>query len=161
MKLKRIVTSALFAALVCVVTAFVKIPLPVAGYVHLGDTFVFLACYFLPAPYAVVAAALGSGLADICVGYVAYAPITFVAKCLMALAFALIPRHKWWCVLGAAVATVAMALCYFGYEAVVYGTETALVNVPFNLLQGAVCAAVALPVARTLKRFWTSGSEVS
>lgn len=161
MRLKRIVTSALFAAFVCVATAFVKIPLPVAGYVHLGDTFVFLACYFLPTPYAVVAASVGSALADVCAGYVAYAPATLVAKCLMALAFSLIPRRKWLSVLGAAVATVAMTLCYFGYEAVVYGVNVALVNVPFNLLQGAVCAVVALPVARALKRFWTSGSEAN
>lgn len=116
---------------------------------------------FCQPPYAVVAASVGSALADVCAGYVAYAPATLVAKCLMALAFSLIPRRKWLSVLGAAVATVAMTLCYFGYEAVVYGVNVALVNVPFNLLQGAVCAVVALPVARALKRFWTSGSEAN
>lgn len=159
MKLKYLVTSALFAAFICVATALVKLPLSSVGYVHLGDTFIFLACYFLPAPFAVVAAGVGSALADIGAGYVAYAPATFVAKCLMAFAFSLIPRRKWWCVLGATVASVVMALCYFGYEAIMYGAEVALANVPFNLLQGGTCAAVALPVARTLRRFWLQNEK--
>ncbi len=154
MKLKYLVTSALFAALVCVATALVKLPLASVGYVHLGDTFIFLACYFLPAPYAVVAASLGSALADICSGYVAYAPVTLVAKCLMSLAFCLIPKRKWWCVLGAVAATVVMALCYFLYEWLVNGFAVSIANVPFNLLQGGVCAAVALPVSQALRRFW-------
>lgn len=154
MKLKYLVTSALFAALVCVATALIKLPLASVGYVHLGDTFIFLACYFLPTPFAIVAAGLGSALADIGAGYVAYAPATFVAKCLMSLTFSLVPKRKWWCVLGAVAASVVMALCYFGYEWLMYGFEVSVANVPFNLLQGGVCAAVALPVARVLHRFW-------
>lgn len=154
MKLKYLVTSALFASLICVATALIKLPLASVGYVHLGDTFIFLACYFLPTPFAVVAAGVGSALADIGAGYVAYAPATFVAKCLMSLTFSLIPKRKWLYVAGAVASSGVMALCYFGYEWLMYGGEIASANVPFNLLQGGACAAVAFPVARVLHRFW-------
>lgn len=47
MKGRELVTAALFVALITLTTAFVKIPLALTGYIHLGDTFIFLACYFL------------------------------------------------------------------------------------------------------------------
>ena len=47
MRTKSLAVAALFMALVMVTTAFVKIPLPLTGYIHLGDTFIFLACFFL------------------------------------------------------------------------------------------------------------------
>ena len=46
MRTKSLAVAALFMALVMVTTAFVKIPLPLTGYIHLGDTFIFLACFF-------------------------------------------------------------------------------------------------------------------
>ena len=63
--IKLICISAMFAALVFVATFLVKVPLPV-GYVHIGDGIVFLASALLPLPYAMVAAAVGVGLADLC-----------------------------------------------------------------------------------------------
>lgn len=161
MKLKTLITSAFFAALICLSTAFVKVPLSSVGYVHLGDTFIFLACVFLPTPYAVIASGLGSGLADILAGYVSYAPVTLFAKCAMAFVFSLTcTRNKWLDVLGASVASVVMASGYFVYEAVAYGAPIAAANIPFNLLQGGVCAVVALPVAYSLKRFWHAKKSV-
>lgn len=62
----RIVLTALFAALICVATMLVQIPIPATGgYANLGDG-VILICAFLMHPlYAVIAAGLGSFLADI------------------------------------------------------------------------------------------------
>lgn len=62
MRTKSLAVAALFMALVMVTTAFVKIPLPLTGYIHLGDTFIFLACFFLKKPYAIAASAMGSAL---------------------------------------------------------------------------------------------------
>lgn len=155
MKVKNIILAAFFAAAICVSTAFIKLPLTVAGYVHLGDAFIFLACAFLPLPYAIAVAGLGSAMADIFAGYVIYAPATLVIKCVMALLFCLFFRHKLWlAIIGGVFSSVWMAAGYFAYETVLYGVAVALANIPFNLLQGGVCAAIALVCAYSLKQFW-------
>ena len=59
-----VVMAALFAAIITVVTASV-LHIPTGnGYIHLGDSFIFLAASLLPLPYAIAAAAVGAGLAD-------------------------------------------------------------------------------------------------
>ena len=81
---QKIVISSLFAALICVATMLIKIPSPLKGYINLGDGIVLLAAWVLPLPYGLVAAGLGSALADLFSGYTVYAPATFVIKALMA-----------------------------------------------------------------------------
>ena len=83
MKTKKIVTAALFAAIICVVTFFPKIP-SVNGYIHLGDAVILLAAYIMGPVYGGVAAAIGSALADLISGYVIFIPGTFVIKLLTA-----------------------------------------------------------------------------
>ena len=63
----RIVIAAMFAAMIAVMTAFVQIKTPTGGYVHLGDSMIYLAASFLPLPYAILAAAIGGGIADLLV----------------------------------------------------------------------------------------------
>lgn len=66
-KLRRLVISAMFAAMIAVLTAFIQIKTPTGGYIHLGDTVIYLAACFLPTPYAIGCAAVGGGLADLLV----------------------------------------------------------------------------------------------
>lgn len=149
MKLKYCIFAALFAALTFVATAFAQIPLAGAGYVHLGDTFVLLSALVLPLPYALVASALGAALADIAASYVAYAPITAVVKALMVLVMWLLCRNKrdWLHLVAAFVcATLTLGAGYFVYEAFALGMPVALADLPFNLLQGAVCSVPAFVV---------------
>ena len=63
----NIVIAAMFAAMIAVMTAFVQIKTPTGGYVHLGDSMIYLAACFLPMPYAIGAAAIGGGIADLLV----------------------------------------------------------------------------------------------
>ena len=81
-KLIKIVTAAMFAALVTGLTFFPKIPIPGGGYVHLGDTMIYIA-----ASFAMASAAIGGGLADILSGYTSYAPFTIIVKALLTVAF--------------------------------------------------------------------------
>ena len=83
-KIKRIVLAALLAALVYVATTIITIPSPLKGYLNLGDCMVLLAGWMLPVGYGLLAAGLGSALADVGAGYFTYAPATFVIKGLMA-----------------------------------------------------------------------------
>ena len=78
-KTRKLVYAALFAALTCVMTMIVKIPVPATGgYVNLGDSVVLLAGWVLGPMYGGAAAGLGSMLADLVSGYPLYAPGTFV-----------------------------------------------------------------------------------
>lgn len=140
---QRIVISSLFAALVCVATMLIKIPSPLKGYLNLGDGIVLLAAWILPLPYGVIAAGLGSALADIFSGYVVYAPATFVIKALMAVVAYLcyklfVKKTKGTVsrVLSGILAEIVMILGYFLFEGVMYGFVPSIVNIPANAVQG-------------------------
>ena len=85
-QLYNIVVAALFAAMIFVLTFFVKVPTGI-GYIHLGDLAIYLAASMLPTPYAIGAAAIGGGLSDFVGGYGIYVPVTMVIKALLALCF--------------------------------------------------------------------------
>ena len=64
-KLRHLIMTALLAALTAALTTIKIIQLPNGACVHLGDLFVLLAGCLLPTPYAMAAAAVGGGLADL------------------------------------------------------------------------------------------------
>ncbi len=83
-KLHQLVTAALFAAAITVMTAyFLHIPIPTGGYVHLGDTLIYLAACLLPAPYAMAASAVGAGLADLLTAPVWVVPTVLIKALLV------------------------------------------------------------------------------
>ena len=82
----HIVIAAMFAAMTAVLTAFVQIKTPTGGYVHLGDAMIYLTASFLPMPYAILAAAVGGGLADLLV-YPETIVYTVIIKALNAVFF--------------------------------------------------------------------------
>lgn len=142
-KTQKIVMSALLAALCCVATMIIKVPSPLKGYLNLGDPVVLLAGWLLSPVYGFLAAGLGSALADIFSGYVAYAPATFVIKGLMALiayyGFKILGhkiRNLPSRMISGMVAEIAMILGYFVFEGFLYGFLPSIVNIPANAVQG-------------------------
>lgn len=72
---KKLVLSALFAALACVATMSIRIPTPgTGGYIHPGDAIVILCGVFLDPVSAFLAAGIGSCMADP-YSYMALVPI--------------------------------------------------------------------------------------
>ena len=63
-KTRKIVMTAMFAALCCVATMIIKIPSPLKGYLNLGDCIVLLSGFMLSPLYGFLAAGIGSALAD-------------------------------------------------------------------------------------------------
>lgn len=160
----RIVMTALFAALICVATMLVRIPIPATGgYANLGDG-VILICAFLTQPIcAAIAAGLGSLLADLLAGYAAYAPGTLVIKAGVALIAALLfrrfgrqhstKRALAVMLLAGILAEACMVLGYFFYEAVLLGMGGGAAGaIPGNIGQGAVGVIIACVVAPVLTR---------
>ena len=83
MKIKKIVLTALFAALTLVSTIIIRIPSS-TGYIHMGDAMVLLSAYLLGPVNGAFAAGIGSALADITSGYTVFAVPTLIIKALVA-----------------------------------------------------------------------------
>ena len=90
-KTTKIVMTGLLIALTAAFTAVIAIPVPITnGYVHLGDSMVFLCVLILGKKYGAFAAGMGSALADAILGYFMWAPWTFCIKLIMAFLVGLI-----------------------------------------------------------------------
>ncbi|MCC8123550.1 MAG: TIGR04002 family protein [Oscillospiraceae bacterium] len=84
---RRLVVTALFAAAITVMTAYVlHIPIPGGGYIHLGDMLIYLAACMLPRPYAIAAGIIGGGLADL-LTFPVYVVPTIIMKTIVVLPF--------------------------------------------------------------------------
>ena len=142
-KTQKIVIAAMLAALTCIATMIIKIPSPLKGYLNLGDCVVLLSGWLLSPLYGFLAAGLGSGLADLISGYIAYAPATFIIKGAMALAAYFV--FKWLekktgnlpaRIIGGIIAELIMVFGYYVFEGLLYGFGVSLVNIPANAVQG-------------------------
>ena len=136
---KKLVLSALFAALACVATMSIRIPTPgTGGYI------VILCGVFLDPVSAFLAAGIGSCMADLLGGYFIYVPITFVIKGLVAFSASHVcgrlrarGMNPYAAVAGCGV--IDIILVAGGYclcEIFLYGLGAALASVPSNIIQG-------------------------
>lgn len=160
------VITALFAALIFVVTAYVlHIPTPATGgYIHLGDAFVYLAASMLPVPYAVAAAGIGEALSDALTGSVVYALPTLIIKSAMALCFSaagarIVTKRN---ALASAAAGVICVAGYYFTEVILYHSFISpAVEIPANLLQAGASAAIFLIAGRALDKAGLKNSIAS
>lgn len=159
-KLRNMVYTGLFAALICLTTAFI-LHIPVGnGYIHLGDSFIYLAACMLPMPYGILAAAIGGSMADLFSGYAIYAIPTAIIKSMLAGCFysmgvsstkTLLSRRS----VIASVACVAITVVgYYLTAVILYGNPVAQIaeTVPANLVQAGCSAALFCIAAFALDR---------
>ena len=175
MSIQKIALTALFAALTCVATMVIRIPVPATGgYLNLGDGFVILCGILLGPAYGFLAAGIGSGLADLLAGYTQYVPGTFLIKGLAALLVAIVfqalvktiassenkNKNTVLAYVAIVIASIALAVVvsggYFLYESTLlgYGWGAAASIVPnlFQNLAGLIVAALLYPVVPLIKK---------
>lgn len=124
---KLVITGA-FAAMITIMTAYIcHIPYGAnGGYVHFGDTLIYIAAVFLPKPYALAAAAIGGGMADLLTAPM-WTPATVVIKMLIVLPFTsksrkvLVPQNM----IAPVIAAVISAGGYYLAEGILFGTFVA------------------------------------
>ena len=120
-----------FAALITIFTAYiVHIPVGVnGGYIHFGDSLIYLAAAILPTPYAIIAAAIGGGLADLLTAPM-WTIATVIIKSLIVLPFT--SKHEKIVnvrnVIGTIIAFMISATGYFLAEKILFGAETAFLS---------------------------------
>ncbi len=156
---KNIIISSLLAAVIFVLTRLVSVPtVSAVGNVNLGDCAVLISAWLLPCRYAFLASGVGSALADLTSPYAVYTPATFIIKGLMA-AVACIIFDKFKCkknfsksIVSGVAAELIMIVGYLLFEGILYGFGTAILNVPFNAVQGVVGLTSAVILFGILKK---------
>ncbi len=127
--LKRMVVAAVFAALITLMTAYIcHIPVSAnGGYIHFGDGLIYVVACLIPKPYAMLAASIGGGLADLLTAPIWVVPTIFV-KMLITIPFTskqknIVNKRN---VIAAIAAYFISATGYFLAETLVLGYEVAL-----------------------------------
>lgn len=144
-RLHRQIYTAMSAALIGIATMVIPIPIPGGGYVNAGDIVILTSAFVLNPVSAMIAAGVGSAVADVCLGYALYVPCSMAVKAVMA-----------WCagtafrglrkktnfvtaiLVGGGLGEIIMTGGYFIYEGFVYGFAGAVAGILPNLLQGIV-----------------------
>ena len=146
LKLRIIVFTGLFAALICVLT---MLHIPVGnGYIHVGDSLIYLSSMLLPFPCGMIAGGIGGGLSDLFSGYPAYVIPTFVIKVLNSLVIYIIAKRsrKIINVRSVIAAVLSGLITIFGYyfTAVILwgGFKAQLGTIPGNIFQAVGSAVI-------------------
>lgn len=170
---KKLTLTGLMTAAVAVATAALVIPVPnTGGYIHMGDSMIFLSVLVLGWKYGAFASGVGSAIADVVLGYAQWAPATLMIKTLMAVLMGLAIQKAMNSSRNTTVLAAITAISWLGfnYLTVMITKNEADVNpvmffaliIPLILIAVAVVIRrrhhIAAPVSRilgiTLAGFW-------
>jgi uncharacterized membrane protein len=172
-----IVQVSLMAAMAFVVTMVTQIPYGHGAVLHLGDATVFIAALMFGKKKGFASAAIGMCLFDLTSAYAYWAPVTFIAKGMMAYIAGTIAFRKdyqgknlWNNILACAMGGIFMILAYYVGGVIIDtfilagGSSTTvisriyaniaaeLINIPGNIIQILVGTIIALPLVKILKK---------
>jgi len=154
-------TIGIFAALICVLTMLIAIPIPATqGFINIGDAGVMIAGLLLGPVIGGLAGGIGSALADIFLGYTIYAPATLIIKGLEGFVIGIIanPRKNnrkltIRDIVAVIVGGSIMVTGYFIYEFILFGLHAAIYESIFNgLVQFGLSAIIALFFTSTFRK---------
>ncbi len=158
---RDIALTAVMIALVAVVTRFLIVPVG-AGYFNFSDMAIYFVAFTFGPWIGFLAGGVGAAIADLSAGYAAFAPLTFLAHGLQGLVAGYLVRAlpgslPVRMVVAAFAGTVTMAGIYFvgeyfGASFGWGGPAQAVTELPFNLIQNLIGAAVAIPLSLLMRR---------
>lgn len=162
---KKMVLTGLMIAVVFLVTYFTKIPGPVGPF-NIGDAAIIVTAIVIGRTSGFAAGAIGSALADLAMGYAIFSPITFVVKGLEGYIVGVIANRsnekgsaEYLKIVAAVAGAVIMIGGYFLAEMFVlglfdtsFGFAKAIADLPYNVVQGGVSAAIGYILSTTLVR---------
>lgn len=154
--LLKITYTAIFTAIILLATSVIKFSTGLGeGYIHFGDSFVYLAACVLPFPYCLFAGAFGGGLADILSGYAIWSIPTMIIKTLNVIPFMLVFRKyksnkilSKQTVLMAVVSGIVTIAGYFVAESVLYSVASATLSLIGNTIQAVASGIIFVIIAK-------------
>lgn len=150
----------LLTALVAVSTMVISIPVPATqGFIHLGDSMIFLAAILFGKKRGAFAAGVGSAMADILLGYTHWALPTLIIKGAMGYGVGLIADQEnekllnFRNVAALTLGSLWMVVGYFFAGAALKGSfAVSLTSVPANTLQAVGGIVLFVPIGIALKK---------
>ena len=148
--------TGLFAAIITLMTGFIlHIPYGAnGGYIHFGDALIFIAASILPKPYAIAAAVIGAGLADLMTAPM-WMSATIIIKLLLVLPFNsretqfLTKRNFIAPFFGIPVTVTG----YYIAEVILFGSLAApLASIPGNLIQAGGSIVIYYIIGKALQK---------
>lgn len=163
-RIKYLTITGVMAAMITIMTAYIcHIPVGTnGGYVHFGDTLIYLAAALLPRPYAMIAAAIGGGMADLLTAPM-WTVATVIIKMLITIPFTgksakIVTKRN---VIATVLAYFISGLSYFLAEYLLFGTwSVLLVSMSQSLVQSGgsavffIILGLALDKMNVKKRFF-------
>lgn len=156
-----IAITSIFAALTCVLTMLIYIPVPATGgYINIGDVGVMLTALIFGPVIGSLGGGIGSALADIFLGFPIWAPATFIVKGLEGLIVGLIanPRKvrtyfNFYDIIAVIIGGLTMVFGYFIVEVFIFnfGIAAALIELPGNLFQSIIGAIISISLVVVLR----------
>jgi uncharacterized membrane protein len=153
-----IAVTAVMAALVCVTTMLIQVPIPATeGYFNIGDAIIMVAALTFGPIVGAIAGGLGASLADLLGGWYIWVIPTLIIKGVEGLlAGWILSRSNNQSIQSLLLAWIIggseMVLGYFIAQVFMYGFSAAVVEIPFNFVQMAVGGIVGIPISRALIR---------
>ena len=162
-KVRYLTIAGIMAALITIMTAYIcHIPVGVnGGYVHFGDSLIYLAAAILPKPYALAAAAIGGGMADLLTAPM-WTIATIIIKMLIVIPFTnrapkIITARN---IIAAILASFISGVAYFIANYILFGSwSVLLVSMSQSLIQAGgsaiffIVIGLALDKAHVKRRF--------
>ena len=148
---KKLIQAAVLTALACVLTIVPKVPIG-GGYVHFGDTVIYIAAILLGPIYGAAVGAVGHSLADFFSGFAIFCLPTFFIKAIMGFVIGkVVYNHTdiMRFILGAVAAFIIVTGGYFIAEIPLLGWETALISLissPIQWGMSMLSSAVIIPI---------------
>jgi len=159
-KTKNLTVLGLLIALVAISTMVIQVPVPATeGYIHLGDSVIFLVAILFGSRRGMIAGGLGSAIADILTGYTHWAIPTLIIKGIMGYLVGKISNIDDKNILNTRniisliVGVIWMVLGYFLGGAALKGSFlVSATSIPSNLVQGIGGALIFIPLGIALKK---------
>ena len=157
-KIKRLCETTLFIAIVFLGVFIIKFPGPF-GYVHIGDSMIFLAVLMLGTKQGAAAGGLGAAVADIVSGYTIWALPTLICKALMSFvmgtmikqhAFGLKGRVLW--IAAAVCGGLTQGIAYVIFWYILFGSAAAVAAVPGLAFQTVSGIIIAFTISEALQK---------
>lgn len=138
-QITNITRIALMSVLVFLATYLIKIP-SLNGYIHIGDSLIFLSVYFLGVKKGALASSIGASLADLLGGYIIWILPTFIIKYLMSIIMGVISlkilkNHKIRFILGCTLGGIVQVILYTIVNIAIYGSGGIFASITGDLIQ--------------------------